>query len=253
MAKARTVPSSDRACAVEGCERKHNAHGLCGMHGWRLARHGDVHNPGRLVRSSTGLCSVGGCDKEHVAKGLCGMHYQRSKRGGGLDIAEVLVCARCGMNFPRPHKGNPRSIRFCSHECRYAQQLDDHRENSAERYIYLLKWRKNNPDLFKASLLKRSAAKRTKESSLVTGKDLGRLVLRFRGLCAYCAERPHAHFDHVIPLARGGRHAIGNLMPSCATCNLSKGSKLLAEWRLTRPLPRRFRRRTGARMLTDVS
>ncbi len=251
------MPNNGRGCTVEACERRHNAHGLCAMHGLRLARYGDVHNTGKFVRSPTGLCVVDGCGKRHVAKGMCGMHYQRVSRGFGLEIPEVLKCSRCEREFPRPFKGNPRSIRFCSHECRYAQQLDDHRANREARYAYLVEWRRENPDILKAHLLKRYAAKRTEQSVAVTGQDLRRLVLRFRGLCAYCCERPHEHFDHVVPLARGGRHAIGNLVPSCATCNLSKGSKLLAEWRLIQPLPRRFRqqrarRKARAKALADA-
>lgn len=243
MTRTRAKKSSSRECSVEGCDRKHNSHGLCGMHGLRLARHGDPNDPGRLVRSETGLCMIDGCRKRHLAKGLCGMHYQRVKRSGTPDMPESLVCARCGTLFARPHKGNPRAVRYCSHECRYAEELARYRSQQAERYAYLRGWRERNPDLLKASLLKRDAAKRGTDSAEVSGRDLHRLVARFGGKCAYCRAQPHEHFEHVIPLARGGRHSIGNLLPSCSTCNLSKGSKLLSEWRLIEPLPRRFRRR----------
>lgn len=40
--------------------------------------------------------------------------------------------------------------------------------------------------------------------------------------------------DHVIPLARGGRHGIGNVLPACQPCNSSKGARLLAEWNVSR-------------------
>ncbi|MEU4427510.1 HNH endonuclease [Actinoplanes sp. NPDC024001] len=36
--------------------------------------------------------------------------------------------------------------------------------------------------------------------------------------------------DHVIPVALGGRHAIGNLAPACRGCNNSKNDDLLIEW-----------------------
>lgn len=35
--------------------------------------------------------------------------------------------------------------------------------------------------------------------------------------------------DHVIPLARGGRHSATNLNPSCSYCNTSKGARSLEE------------------------
>lgn len=58
-----------------------------------------------------------------------------------------------------------------------------------------------------------------------------RSLRRFRrGRCAYCPAVADT-IDHVIPLARGGRHAEGNLLPACRSCNSSKGDKLLIEWK----------------------
>lgn len=51
--------------------------------------------------------------------------------------------------------------------------------------------------------------------------------------CFYCGEAGGT-IDHVIPLSRGGSHAIGNLVPACRTCNLSKGKKLIVEWKKVR-------------------
>lgn len=35
------------------------------------------------------------------------------------------------------------------------------------------------------------------------------------------------HFDHVIPLSKGGAHSYDNIKPSHASCNLRKGAKIL--------------------------
>jgi len=57
------------------------------------------------------------------------------------------------------------------------------------------------------------------------------------GCCNYCltplelSERKSWHIDHVVPLSRGGLHELSNLVIACAPCNLSKGPKLLSEWR----------------------
>lgn len=63
---------------------------------------------------------------------------------------------------------------------------------------------------------------------VVTTRDLRRLVARWRGLCAYCQVDPWEHMDHVLPISRGGRHSIGNLLPACAACNFRKSARLLA-------------------------
>jgi len=37
--------------------------------------------------------------------------------------------------------------------------------------------------------------------------------------------------DHVVPLIRGGRHSVGNIIPACRSCNSSKGGKFIIEWK----------------------
>lgn len=78
---------------------------------------------------------------------------------------------------------------------------------------------------------RRRARKRQAGVLRVTDSDIARLAGRHSGRCAYCVTRPWEHLDHVIPIARGGRHSIGNLLPACQPCNQSKNSRLLAEWR----------------------
>lgn len=34
------------------------------------------------------------------------------------------------------------------------------------------------------------------------------------------------HFDHVIPLSKGGPHVAANIRPSHALCNLRKGDRI---------------------------
>ena len=38
------------------------------------------------------------------------------------------------------------------------------------------------------------------------------------------------HFDHVIPVSRGGAHVRENILPSHKRCNLRKGNKLMSEF-----------------------
>ena len=52
--------------------------------------------------------------------------------------------------------------------------------------------------------------------------------------CYWCSNRtPRArlHFDHIVPISRGGQHSIENLCASCSKCNWEKGSKLVVEWK----------------------
>lgn len=96
------------------------------------------------------------------------------------------------------------------------------------------RWQKENPERAAENARRRRAVLKNAETKVITVKDLRRLVLRFRGLCAYCGANPWRHFDHVIPLSRGGRHTIGNLLPACQECNCSKHARTVMAWRARR-------------------
>lgn len=66
----------------------------------------------------------------------------------------------------------------------------------------------------------------------VTERDWQRMVRRYGNRCAYCGNRSaKLEREHVIPVSRGGRHSIGNLVPACGPCNHSKAGRLIVEWR----------------------
>jgi len=64
---------------------------------------------------------------------------------------------------------------------------------------------------------------------------------KYNGKCAYCGCELSAdsfQIDHIIPKRRGDRNFIGrgsdkvnNLNPSCASCNSSKSTWSIDEWR----------------------
>jgi HNH endonuclease len=60
-------------CLVDGCEKKHHAHGFCGLHAARWRRRGT------LGPRETKKCSIDGCDKKHKSRGLCDAHYRRRR------------------------------------------------------------------------------------------------------------------------------------------------------------------------------
>lgn len=50
--------------------------------------------------------------------------------------------------------------------------------------------------------------------------------------CQYCGRKTeNPHCDHVVPISRGGKSTQDNLTTACPSCNLSKGAKMLSEWR----------------------
>lgn len=107
---------------------------------------------------------------------------------------------------------------------RYAREAEKRREWAKG---YLAK----NPERMR-DIRRRRKLRGRYESKLVTERDWRRLVARYGGRCAYCDRKPETlHRDHVVPLSRGGRHSIGNLLPACPPCNMSKHTAFLVEWK----------------------
>ena len=51
------------------------------------------------------------------------------------------------------------------------------------------------------------------------------------GGCAYCgADTTALQRDCVLPISRGGRYTIGNVVPTCRSCNASKCNSEVTSW-----------------------
>jgi 5-methylcytosine-specific restriction endonuclease McrA len=90
------------------------------------------------------------------------------------------------------------------------------------------KWLAKNPEKNKNYANKRRTKKLNNGVFKITSKELKKLYLL---PCIYCGSLDSIEMDHVIPISRGGRHSIGNIVPACRKCNASKSDKFLIEWK----------------------
>lgn len=97
-------------------------------------------------------------------------------------------------------------------------------------------YRRNNPDRRRAQEDARADRMRSNHGYAPFGAPEWEAMKRRHGSrCAYCGARSDSlEMDHVIPISRGGRHAIANILPACASCNRRKSAMLLVEWRYRR-------------------
>ena len=89
-------------------------------------------------------------------------------------------------------------------------------------------WRLDNPEKNREKLLRRRVSLAGNGVFRVTAKDIKQILSK---PCFYCGSKSD-HIDHVLPISRGGRHSVGNLVAACAKCNLSKSDKFIVEWKV---------------------
>jgi 5-methylcytosine-specific restriction endonuclease McrA len=150
---------------------------------------------------------------------------------------------------PRP-PGTPAGRRDSAfYKNRYVKQREWRVVRAKENYwldpetsrAYSRAWRKANPEKRRVQHANRRARKYNNPGYIaITVKDW-RDALRIAGhTCIYCGVTGvKLVMDHIIPLARGGRHAPANIAPACQSCNNSKQDRLVSEWRHGRLPPLR--------------
>lgn len=126
------------------------------------------------------------------------------------------------------------------HRAYVSQYRHDHPEEVRERTEA---WVARNRERINASVRRRRSRsdvriKRREEAmrrrAVMRAVSIGsvdyRAILAQYGRICHICRGPigsDLHFDHVIPLSRGGEHSMANIRPAHAFCNLSKADKLL--------------------------
>lgn len=143
------------------------------------------------------------CGKEFFKKpDRAGLYCGQECSLKGQRVINIIKCDHCGKMFQR-HKCRMHSRNYCSRECLYAAAKEEAKGGGCKR-----KKRREIPLKLRWSVLERDG---------------------FR--CVYCGlsavNGGVLHIDHVIPEKRGGKTVASNLVASCETCNVGKGSRLL--------------------------
>lgn len=88
-------------------------------------------------------------------------------------------------------------------------------------------WRKKHP--IKSKLIAINAnAKRKKYTSMfkMSVAQWNEVKRKNNFRCFYCLLKKKLTVDHYIPLSRGGKHCLKNIVPACLNCNCRKRNML---------------------------
>lgn len=182
--------------------------------------------------------------------GECSAKVRRENR-----LDRLRNCMTCGIEFfPRKFQIASGEGKYCSHKCnRAAHEAMNSKEAKAKAVVTWKKTIEQKGGLPRGELSPkwkggRSATYlRLKENGRIRDANHKRRLRTKNGLpadtipnlkklqrmkCAscWCGLDDSWHLDHIVPLAKGGKHEPLNVQLLCRTCNLKKSSKLPHEW-----------------------
>lgn len=202
-------------------------------------------------------CTTPGCGGEHSAKGLCKRCYRRKWHADHADH-EREASARWWATHPGRRRqlfsewyaanATPEFLARKAEESNAyyranREEISERRrvqrsariaaETPAEREARLIKRRaryRAKPEHYRAKATDYVHSRIARQrGGVVTSVDFKALLAEHGMVCHICGlpieSRADMHFDHVIPLSRGGAHSAENIRPAHAFCNLSKGAK----------------------------
>jgi len=135
------------------------------------------------------------------------------------------------------HAANPDKVRQAQRRYLYA--------NWDKRVEANRRWKEANPEKAKAQQARYKARHADEMRERDNQKRLRRLSVasepinyqalwaQSEGICYLCGEvldSSNVHFDHVVPLSRGGTHTMDNLKPTNPHCNQRQWAKLPSEY-----------------------
>lgn len=157
------------------------------------------------------------------------------------------TCTKCGIEKPlSDFYRQGKYYRSDCKKCKDASKRTWYANNNEYARSYLRnKYAELTPEQKKAKQRAQKATPRYLKTAIAAGHKR-RAMIANRGVfdiskkeldyllaspCAQCGSTENVQVDHIVPIARGGRHSIGNLQPLCAKCNQSKGAKFMVEFR----------------------
>jgi hypothetical protein len=166
--------------------------------------------------------------------GLCVTHYRRLKDYGDPLAGPPIR----DMNQPPEEKARraklaARKYRDANPEKTKARYRAYKQANWEKVKASSYRWREQNPERWYAIVYAARDRRRAAIGAAVERVDYALILAEYGMVCHICTgdipSRKDLHFDHVIPLARGGPHVQDNIKPSHARCNQRKSDKLMSE------------------------
>jgi 5-methylcytosine-specific restriction endonuclease McrA len=172
------------------------------------------------------------CSRCQEVKTLTLFYPRRNRRSGRashcIECAKAL--ARQYYEDNKPHAlAVARQYRAENSERLSREAAARNKVNRERHYASVKRWYQR-PKGRQFSIAKEGRRRAQKRATQVEQVDFAAILERDGLICHICGgsvARDDVHFDHVIPLVRGGPHTEDNIHVAHSTCNSRKGAKLL--------------------------
>lgn len=182
-------------------------------------------------------------------------------RGDGLNVrCKSCICEKSKASYVRTLEASRR--RKSAYNARNAKALKEYqarwyqdnkeghdaavierRKRNPEKWVeYQRQWEREHPESAKIRrrryqqahpdvIQRHNALRRFRIGEARVGEvSYERIWERDNGICHICGgvvERSEVHFDHIVPISKGGLHCEENIAVSHAICNVRKGARLV--------------------------
>ena len=116
------------------------------------------------------------------------------------------------------------------HKEKTSEYSKKYRDKNKNKLLELRKqWGKRNRDKLNINEHRRNAKRRILPSTLSDEQwEVCKQFFDYK--CSYCGMELPLEQDHFIPISREGEYTHNNIIPSCKSCNCSKGNRLFKNW-----------------------
>lgn len=171
------------------------------------------------------------CSKCKVPKALDQFSKRATSKDGLQSQCKACVNAyNCEYHVDNLDKEHARSRKYhvATRKRRQEYKRNWYANNRERQRESNHNWRVDNHEASNLIWHRRRALKKGCDVRVITVKDYRRIMSQ---PCYLCGIAPSTAEEHIIPLSRGGRHSIGNLLGACQPCNSRKKDRLLIEFR----------------------
>lgn len=111
------------------------------------------------------------------------------------------------------------------------QWIENNKDKAKERKKRYLKSEKGKIAKFKSQTRRRKSEKDSLKYGFITLEQWNQCKLHFNNSCCYCGkESNRLEKEHFIPISKGGKSDVTNILPSCKSCNSSKCDEDFGDW-----------------------